>query len=527
MHTRIQRVAFCVSVLTLASACGTSSSGSTTDGDAGADATGTFSPDSGVSTGSLDGSLADASSAPPLDAGSADAVSAVDGGAGEAASSGPADAATLDATVVGTGADATTSAEASVDATTQPEAGVDAAKPVDAALDATKAEAGVDATAPADSGPEAASPDAAVASYYLGADVSFVQQEEAEGRKFYDVNGTEGDIFQILKNHGFNYVRLRTFVNPTATDGYDTAMSATTPAYCSTANTVTMAARVKAAGMGLLIDFHYSDNWADPGKQCVPVAWQGYTTITDLAGALQTYTNSVITALVAGNARPDMVQIGNEITPGMLLDICDSTGAPTTAKPLVTGSNSTNFDNLGALLNAGIAGVKAVDSSIKIMLHIDRGGDNATSKWWVNGVMGQGVNFDVLGESCYTAYANQGDPANWQANFAQLVTQFPTLSFVVAEYAEDSVDLAGNTECASSTGPCNVWRRANDVAFGIPNKKGLGAFVWEPTEYDETLFDNQNTAKTNDPTNLPNPFATADAGARIQLYDQMATAYGL
>jgi arabinogalactan endo-1,4-beta-galactosidase len=187
---------------------------------------------------------------------------------------------------------------------------------------------------------------------------------------------------------------------------------------------------------------------------------------------------------------------------------------------LPQGANSTNFDNLGALLKAGIAGVKAVDPTIKIMLHIDRGGDNPTTTWWVNGVMSQGVTFDVLGESCYTNY--QGDPSTWQTNFASLVTQYPTLSFVIAEYDEDAVDLAGNTECPSSTGPCNVWRRANDIAFGIAGKKGLGTFIWEPTEYEEALFDNEG--KTNDPTNLPNPFAT---GARIQLYDAMKTAYGL
>ncbi len=81
--------------------------------------------------------------------------------------------------------------------------------------------------------------------------------------------------------------------------------------------------------MGLLVDFHMSDNWADPGKQCVPVAWQGYTNIADLSTALHDYVKSAITALIAGGARPDMVQIGNETTPGMLLHICDAGGQPT------------------------------------------------------------------------------------------------------------------------------------------------------------------------------------------------------
>ena len=124
-----------------------------------------------------------------------------------------------------------------------------------------------------------------------------------------------------MKANGFNFVRLRTFVDPKASDGYDK-----TNGYDDITHTVAFGKLVKAAGMGLLVDFHMSDNWADPGKQCMPVAWQGYTNITDLSTALQTTCKSSITALVAGGARPDMVQIGNETTPGMLLHICDSGG---------------------------------------------------------------------------------------------------------------------------------------------------------------------------------------------------------
>jgi arabinogalactan endo-1,4-beta-galactosidase len=346
--------------------------------------------------------------------------------------------------------------------------------------------------------------------FFLGADLSYVQQQEDEGRVFYDVDGTEKDVFQILKNHGFTYVRLRTFVDPTASDGYDTA-NGTTTGYCDAAHTVTMGARAKATGMGLLIDFHMSDTWADPGHQAIPLAWQG-DTFGQLTTQVNAYINSVVSQLVAGNARPDMVQIGSEITAGMLLP---------------QGSNSTaaGWVNLGTLLKAGIAGVKAVDSTIKIMMHIDRGSDNPTSQWWASNALAQNVPFDILGESCYTNFNEPSDPGIWQKNFNLLVTQFPTLSFVIAEYAEDSADLAGNSECPSEdAGPCNVWRGANDVAFNTPNQKGLGTFIWEPTFYEETLFDTEDKALSNDPTNLPNPFGT---GARIQLYDQIVKAYGL
>jgi arabinogalactan endo-1,4-beta-galactosidase len=367
--------------------------------------------------------------------------------------------------------------------------------------------------AAADAGIDSSGP-----SFYLGADVSRVQEEEDKGKVFYDTDGTEKDIFQILKNHGFNYVRLRAFVDPlTPEAGYDTAWVRTTTGYCDTAHTATMGARVKAAGMGFLLDLHMSDNWAEPPNQLgqpapavqvTPVAWQG-DTLSQLVTQVQTYTNSVVTQLVAANARPDMVQIGNGIEAGMLFPL---------------GSTS-NWANLAQLINAGIAGVKAVDSSIKIMAQLGLCGDNEGTRTWVDNAILNGVTFDVLGESCYTQA--QGDPSTWQANFTNLAGTYPSLSFVISEYAESFADLSGDNVadsggCISTIGPCNVWRRATDIVFGIAEKKGLGAFVWEPTYFDELLFD--DAGKTVDPTYLPNPF---DGGARIQLFDQMAKAYGL
>ena len=263
-----------------------------------------------------------------------------------------------------------------------------------------------------------------------------------------------------MKAHGFNSVRLRTFVDPKAADGYDE-----TNGYDDIAHTATFGKKVKDAGLGLLVDFHYSDNWADPGKQCVPVAWQAYMTVAELATAVHDYTKDAITKLIAGGARPDMVQIGNETTPGMLLHKCDSGGQPTGSNA-VTGSTS-NWGNLGMLLKAGVAGVKEVDASIVISLHIDRGNAFATTKNWIDNAVKQGVTFDAFGESCYQRY--QGDPNSvsatldgWTTTFAQLVSTYPNIKFFAAEY-----------------GP--MQREINDVIFGLPKNQGLGTFNWEPT----------------------------------------------
>ena len=339
-------------------------------------------------------------------------------------------------------------------------------------------------------------------SYWIGADITWVQADEARGATYSD--GSKRDILQILKDHGFNAIRLRTFVDPKASDGYDRSGG-----YGDLAHTITFGKRIKAAGMRFLLDFHYSDNWADPGKQCVPVAWQKYTTITDLATAVHDYTQDAITQLIAADARPDMVQVGNEITPGMLLHVCDSGGKPTGSNQ-ITGSTS-NWANLGTLLKAGIKGVKDVDTDILIMLHIDKGGDKpsesagaalSTSKSWINNAIKQGVSFDVFGESCYQKY--QGDidsttttKTGWTNTFTGLASAFPDLQFVAAEY-----------------GP--MQREINDVLYGLAAKRGLGTFNWEPTHEGDwntghVLFSASGNAYT----------ATAD----LSLYDSMKAAY--
>ena len=104
----------------------------------------------------------------------------------------------------------------------------------------------------------------------LGADISFLPQLEDRGIKFTD-NGVEKDAIQILKDHGFNYVRLRIFNDPARDSGYSPKKG-----FCDLEHTKQMAKRVKAAGMKLLLDFHYSDYWADPGKQYKPLHGEIY-----------------------------------------------------------------------------------------------------------------------------------------------------------------------------------------------------------------------------------------------------------
>jgi arabinogalactan endo-1,4-beta-galactosidase len=337
---------------------------------------------------------------------------------------------------------------------------------------------------------QAASSDAGKAvpyqpNFIVGADISVVPASEARGIEYSD-NGVQKDILQILKDHGFNYIRLRIFVEPTNQGGYSAQ------GYCGLAKTIPMAKRVKEAGMGLLLDFHYSDTWADPGKQTKPLAWREMPP-EQLIKTMHDYTKDVITQLKTAGGEPDMVQIGNEITPGMLLNAMPG-GRGGGARDVSTQpeGSTRNWDLLASLLKAGIAGTKEADPRILIVLHIDKGGDNGASRTWVDAALEHGVSFDILGESCYTRY--QGPPAGWKANFDDLAARYPKLSFIVAEVAYETAE-------------------SNEIMHHLPDHRGLGTFIWEPTQGGnrQQLFDNTGEV-------IPEKMA---------LYDKVVKDYGV
>lgn len=330
--------------------------------------------------------------------------------------------------------------------------------------------------------------------FWLGVDVSFAGMQPPAAR----VN-----LLNVLKARGINSVRLRTFVDPAAADGYSKAGA------CGLVPTIEFAKQIKAAGMSYLLDFHYSDNWADPAKQCVPIEWQKYTTIAQLAQAVHDYTKDAITRHIAAGARPDMVAIGNETTPGMLIHRCDSRGEPTGDNP-VNGKTS-NWANLGALLKAGVEAVKGVDPTILTSFHINKGGDHTDGKgalnfsvnWLTNALKYAQV--DAFGESCYHTY--QGDKnsaaktkAIWQTVQSGLHEKFPRMKIYVAEY--------GGFE-----------REINDVNFNLPNQMGIGTYFWEAT---------MNSASWNNGALVTGSNGNyAWASSKAGIYDKMVEDFGL
>lgn len=325
------------------------------------------------------------------------------------------------------------------------------------------------------------------ADFIIGADISVIPEQENLGFVYID-SGVEKDIFEILKDHGFNYIRLRIFHDPGHPNGLpDWHEETRSTPYNDLGKTLEMAKRAKAAGMGLFLDFHYSDTWAYPAEQRKPAAWAGLG-FDELKAAMCDYTRATLIAFQDAGVLPDMVQVGNEITTGILWP--DGAVWYPDAYP-----EANNWDQLAQLLTAGCNAVKSVDPQIKTVLHIDGVSRVEEAASWVGEVRNRNVPFDVLGVSAYEVF--DGQPSAWEASLRNLSEKYPALELLISEYASH-------------------YREANDIMFNLPN--GAGTFIWEPTEdgyWGEGLFDvNWETMQ----------IITRN---RIQLYDQMVRDYGL
>jgi arabinogalactan endo-1,4-beta-galactosidase len=195
---------------------------------------------------------------------------------------------------------------------------------------------------------QAAGPADAPAEYVIGADLSFLRQAEERGMVFKE-EGRAAPGLQLFQNHGYNWIRLRLLHSPTRLPN-------------NLEYTVASAKAAKDLGYRFLLNYHYSDTWADPGKQTLPKAWEGKTH-QELVQAVFDYTRDTLRAFGEAGAFPDMVQIGNEITPGMLWP---------------DGKLPQNWPNFADLVKAGIRGAHAgagSNAAPRVMIHIDKGGN--------------------------------------------------------------------------------------------------------------------------------------------------------
>ena len=343
----------------------------------------------------------------------------------------------------------------------------------------------------------------AAAPFLAGADFSDLSFFEARNVT-YKEGGTNQDGIQILKDHGINCVRLRLW---TGTD----AMVATNNPYNYTNNlsyTVPLAVRVKNAGLQFMLDFHYSDTWADPGAQATPAAWTNLT-YTNLVVQMRTYNSNTIAAFEAAGAMPDYVQIGNEITDGMLWTNGQLTGTWSSSNP--------SWIRLGQLMNAAIQGIQDATNATgakmpKIIVHIDRGGDWATTESFFDNLNEQSVPFDIIGESYYPVYHGPlSNVANCLANAAKRYakpvmiaeTDFPWTN---SYWTTNIYGIPGTTN-----GQIQFLVALAQVVRSVPGRLGAGIFWWG-AEYQQAKGVNEagfNTASFFDSGGNVLPVASA------------------
>ncbi|HEX9105894.1 MAG TPA: glycosyl hydrolase 53 family protein [Longimicrobiales bacterium] len=319
------------------------------------------------------------------------------------------------------------------------------------------------------SGPETPQPPALSGSMLLGADVSALARIEQAGGVFRD-SGKAKDALLILRGHGANLFRLRIFVAP---NGQDVQVN-------DLAYTVALARRVKAGGAKLLLDFHYSDTWADPGHQDIPGAWQGLGS-DSLERRVERYSANAIAQLKAAGALPDIVQIGNEIDGGILWPAgrVSGPGYDTPAQ----------WAQFARLLQAGIRGVRgalAPGDSVRIMLHYSQGGSVGGTRWFFDHLAGAGVPYDIIGLSYYPFWhGTLADlSANLQATAARYGHDIMVVETTYPWRAGGWEDMATNrlamTWATSVAGQAQFARDLVSAVAQTPGGRGLGVVWWYP-----------------------------------------------
>lgn len=288
------------------------------------------------------------------------------------------------------------------------------------------------------------------ASYFVkGADIGWLPQMEATGYKFYNSDGVQEDCFKILKDKGINTVRLRTWVNPD-----DDRASG----HCSKDETVALAVRAKKWGMRVMIDFHYSDSWADPGKQKKPKAWEGHDFPT-LMQDLYNYTFDVMSALKNAGVTPEWAQVGNETAGGMIYP---------------EGSTK-NWNTLSQLINKGYDAIKAVSPATKVILHVDEGSNNAKFRTWFDSATAYHCRYDVIGLSYYP-YWLKGNP-DYTLSINDLGNN---LKDMASRYGKEVMVVEVGGEDFKVQNTYDMLMAVERKVKEVPNNKGLGLIYWEP-----------------------------------------------
>lgn len=315
--------------------------------------------------------------------------------------------------------------------------------------------------------------------FIKGMDISTLLELEDLNVKYYDKDGEERELLSILQEYGVNAVRLRLWNHPYSNEGEPYGAGTN-----DLEKTLELAKRVKARGMDFLLDIHYSDFWADPGKQIKPKAWADFRG-KRLEHAVYDYTVMVMNSCRDAGVLPDMVQVGNELSNGLLW--------PEGKVP--------EYDNIAMFVNAGIRGVRKVDQNVPIMIHLDNGGNNALYReWFDNFLANDGEDFQIIGLSYYPFWhGSLNDLENNMNDIAvrygkDLVIAEVSMGFTMEDYAEyEKLEPSQRKGMATrpslvekidypmtKQGQADFMEDLMNRIVKVPNGLGKGFFYWEP-----------------------------------------------
>jgi len=299
-----------------------------------------------------------------------------------------------------------------------------------------------------------------------GADISSLAELEENGAVFYQ-NGQPEDCLAILRAHGFTAIRLRVWNNPQR-------------GFCSPEKTLAMAKRLQQQGFRFLLDFHYSDDWADPGKQYKPQAWSTLS-VQELEAALYQFTYDLLNRMQIQGTPPDLVQIGNEITYGMLWE-----------EGKVGGDFNTDeqWTQFSQFVSAGIRAVRdSLTKHTPVVLHIDRGADNQGSRYFLDRMLQCKVQFDAIGLSYYPWW--HGEIEAFKQNFYDLAHRYQRDIYLL----ETSYPWQDTSVIRSQATPDPIvipsiqpsvqeqtafLQQVIEIVKNTPHQRGKGVFYWEP-----------------------------------------------
>ena len=337
--------------------------------------------------------------------------------------------------------------------------------------------------------------------FALGADISSVTEYEHDGITFYNKDGNARECTALMKETGMNSIRLRVWVDPEN-------------GWCNKSDVLVKALRAQRLGMRIMIDFHYSDTWADPGRQLIPAAWLDYTT-EELADAVANHTKEVLTMLKDNGVDVEWVQVGNEVTTGMLYHTAVDAGNNANAATDNGGSlyNNSTFgitahpENFTAFINAGYDAVKEVYPEAQVIVHVDRGNSlNPVNTVFRDALGKHNGKYDIIGLSLYPYDAEADD---WQATINKNVDDcIANISAVYNTFQHEVMIVETGMPYDMPDETYDMLTRLIAGAKGTGHC--LGVFYWEP-ETPESEGYKMGAFENNMPTHALDAFTEAAA----------------